>query len=252
MDKIRQLNINMPKLDLRNMKRRSVNDMQPPSPKVKIIRVLLFISAIFLLSALTFYAYLETKPVSNVMDLPLVERSTLPLRTQPSESGGLIVSNQNKAIYKQLKKSEQPQSYINDSSQKQVSAIVERYFSKTKDEQNVQPVQPVKLVEEKPVEASKSNDIFALIDQEKASAKNGKVKLRIAVLKTHSEADKEWTRLVKKIKFLQGQKHKITEKIAKNGNKMFYLWIVNLEEVEGKDLCEKLKQSNQECFVIYE
>ena len=199
MDKIRQLNINMPKLDLRNMKRRSVNDMQPPSPKVKIIRVLLFISAILLLSALTFYAYLETKPVSNVMDLPLVERSTLPLRTQPSESGGLIVSNQNKAIYKQLKKSEQPQSYINDSSQKQVSAIVERYFSKTKDEQNVGPV---KLVEEKSVEANKSNDIFALIDQEKASAKNGKVKLRIAVLKTHSEADKEWTRLVKKIKFL--------------------------------------------------
>lgn len=248
MDKIRQLNINMPKLDLRNMKRRSVNDMQPPSPKVKIIRMLLFISAIFVLSALTFYAYLETKPVSNVMDLPLVERSILPLRTQPSESGGLIVSNQNKAIYKQLKKSEQPQSYINDSSQKQVSAIVEKYFSKT----NEKNVEPVKLVEEKAVEASKSNDIFALIDQEKASVKNGKVKLRIAVLKTHSEADKEWSRLVKKMKFLQGQKHKITEKIAKNGNKMFYLWIVNLEEGEGKDLCEKLKQSNQECFVIYE
>ena len=99
---------------------------------------------------------------------------------------------------------------------------------------------------------NKSTDIFALLDQEKPVVKNGKVKLRIAVLKTHSEADQEWTRLVKKIKFLQGQKHKITEKIAKNGNKMFYLWVVNLEGDEGKDLCERLRQNHQECFVIYE
>ena len=69
----------MPKLDLRNMKRRSISDIQPPSPKTKIIRILLFLSAIIVISVLTLYAYLETRPVSNIMDLPLVERSTSPL-----------------------------------------------------------------------------------------------------------------------------------------------------------------------------
>ena len=125
------------------------------------------------------------------------------------------------------------QSYVTDSSQKQVKAIVEKYFSKTNNEEQEQIDNKLSEVSESAQE-NKSTDIFALLDQEKPVVKNGKVKLRIAVLKTHSEADQEWTRLVKKIKFLQGQKHKITEKIAKNGNKMFYLWVVNLEGMKVK------------------
>jgi|GEM_PF-2265825 len=252
MDKIRQLNITMPKLDLRNMQRRSMEEMPQPSSKMRLAGIAAFLIASIGLSTLTIYAYIDTKPIKDISDLPLIQRDPSPLRTQPVQPGGLIISNQNKAIYHQLKKGHaliQPQ--ISDTDQKKINQIIDRYFGATAPQAAAEqpPIAEEVITTAQP---QASGNIFDLIPQTTPESHTGKVKVRIAVLKNHPDADQEWTRLSKKIKSLQSNKHKITEKIAKNGNKMFYLWVIDIEETPAKELCDDLKKHNNACFIIYE
>lgn len=257
MDKRRQLNISIPKFDLRNMQRRSIDDLPPPSLKVKIISFIVFLIASIGLASLTIYAYLNTQPVKDISDLPIVLRDPSPIRTQSTQPGGLVVSHQNKAIYYQLKKNGAIiQHQVADTDQKKIEQVIKRYFSnneveKINDEVKVDvealPVEgSTKVAEDSTKVESASGTIFDLIPQG-----SDKIKIRIAVLKSHTEADYEWGRLSKKFKFLQSYKHRITEKVAKNGNHMFYLWVVDLKEDAARKVCDQLKQHNNGCFVVH-
>lgn len=262
MDKLRELNITLPKRSLNNFSYRNQSIVPPPS-KFKILIILAMIGAISSLTMLTIYAYKQMRVVEDISLLPIITNDNSPLRTQPEQPGGLIISNQNKAVYHQLKKPlPYDQQKIAQSQQPKVQQVINRYFPIQQSKEQEEPTSANPIYNEKEPLAESSmpsippvkSTIFDLMNKEKETVKpqTGLVKVGIAVLKTHASADQEWGRLSKRFKELKNKKHRITEKVAKNGNKMFYLWIVGLKEEAANSLCEHLKVGKQGCFIIHE
>ena len=264
MDKLRQLNIHSPKIDLRNF--RQPVESEANSSRANLIGAISLLISCSLLAGLTLYAFKCTRPFNNISDLPLVLRDSSPLRTQPTQPGGMTVSNQNKAIYTQLKKEDTPQELTIDYvSQKKVRQVLDKYFINKTPSDSDQAKQ--NIVKDTSVVAMDSNnpthnhDTFSALQKNitddvpaaKPVVRNREnsqfFKVKVAAIKSQQDALDEWDRLQKKFKFLKGKKHHISEKTLPNGKKIFYLSILDIYSDEGELVCTELKKHTQGCYI---
>lgn len=114
-----------PKLNVDNLRDEMIE-------KITFSNSLLWMQLLFLAAAVLFFsiicytAYTYTVKPINMEQIPLIQKDEMPLRTKPDNPGGIVFSNQDKAIYNNLRDSSSNEEGPTESSQdmKDIHAII--------------------------------------------------------------------------------------------------------------------------------
>ncbi|MCQ2914485.1 MAG: SPOR domain-containing protein [Alphaproteobacteria bacterium] len=172
--------------------------------------VLALVPLIIFLSKYISFSSIEEK------NLPVIEADLSPDGYEPKEVGGIEIPDLDKNIYSKLKE---------DDGIPKEKAVIKKV--------------------EVPKLPKKSTDGFEEEDED-----DDKVYyyVQVASTKTKESAENEWKRISKKnSELLKNVKHRINQS---SGNNLFRLHLGKFEDKnKAKELCDKLKENKQECFV---
>jgi len=228
------------------------------------------IAIIFTITALTltiwfFYNSYLDKPEGEIM---IISADNDEIKIKPSDPGGMVVDNMDKAIYETLSNQKTPESAKPEVILPPAEEPVNKNVIILEDKNNPD-TDSVLIIEDSETSQNQApteqktiqqQEFITPITKPETSLKAGEpikqeqkfYKVQIAAFKTQSDAEKEWKHLSKRFpKLIGSYTHYVVTKDIEGKGIFYRLQIGPFDkEKDANKACKLLKESNVNCFVV--